>query len=156
MRGIFPLAGHACPNTGPFQTKSLNIWVAGLLLQTLLMPTTALAQSPHEVTELWTGGIYASTYRAGLCFSANGAVRGVVRLRQKNGQVDVYHIHGAVRGRKIEASHSSGHTFKGELLGADKVEGTITLKNGLRIDLEGERRADVPLDMEDCAPPDED
>lgn len=107
---------------------------------------------PVEVRELWTGSLYSSTYKVGVCFSADGNVRGVVQLRLYNGQVDVYHIVGSVQNNEIQARHSSGHTFKGRLVSGDKVEGTIKLKNGMKVQLEGKRTYDVPLAPENCAP----
>ena len=112
----------------------------------------AASGSPVEVRELWTGSLYSSTYRVGLCFSAQGKVRGVVHLRLYNGKVDVYHIDGTVQNNDIEAHHSSGHKFKGRLASADTVEGVISLKNGMNIKLEGKRSHDVELAPEDCAP----
>jgi len=112
----------------------------------------AASGSPVEVRELWTGSLYSSTYRVGLCFSAQGKVRGVVHLRLYNGKVDVYHIDGTVQNNEIEAHHSSGHKFKGRLASADTVEGVISLKNGMNIKLEGKRAHDVQLAPEDCAP----
>ena len=108
--------------------------------------------APVEVRELWTGSLYSSTYRVGVCISAQGTVRGVVQLRLYNGKVDVYHIDGTVRNNDIEAHHSSGHSFKGRLASADKVEGVISLKNGMNVRLEGKRAHDVELAPEDCAP----
>lgn len=112
----------------------------------------AASGSPVEVRELWTGSLYSSTYRVGLCFSAQGKVRGVVQLRLYNGKVDVYHIDGTVQNNDVEAHHSSGHKFKGRLASADTVEGVISLKNGMNIKLEGKRAHDVQLAPEDCAP----
>ena len=114
--------------------------------------TPSAANAPVEVRELWTGSLYSSTYRVGVCVSAQGTVRGVVHLRLYNGKVDVYHIDGTVRNNDIEAHHSSGHSFKGRLASADKVEGVISLKNGMNIRLEGKRIHDAPLAPEDCAP----
>ncbi|WP_298031657.1 hypothetical protein [uncultured Desulfovibrio sp.] len=110
------------------------------------------AEAPVEVRELWTGSLYTSSFRVGMCVSARGAVRGVLHLRLANGQVDVYHFNGSVKDNAIEASHSSGHTFRGRLSAPDKVEGTINLKNGMKIRLEGKRIQDVSLAPEDCAP----
>ena len=115
-------------------------------------PAPSAANTPVEVRELWTGALYSSTYRVGVCVSAQGTVRGVVHLRLYNGKVDVYHIDGTVRNNDIEAHHSSGHSFKGRLASADKVEGVISLKNGMNIRLEGKRIHDAPLAPEDCAP----
>ena len=115
-------------------------------------PAPSAANTPVEVRELWTGSLYSSTYRVGVCVSAQGSVRGVVHLRLYNGKVDVYHIDGTVRNNDIEAHHSSGHSFKGRLASADKVEGVISLKNGMNVRLEGKRTHDAPLAPEDCAP----
>ena len=115
-------------------------------------PPQPAANTPVEVRELWTGSLYSSTYRVGVCVSAQGAVRGVVHLRLYNGKVDVYHIDGTVRNNDIEAHHSSGHSFKGRLASAEKVEGVISLKNGMNVRLEGKRIHDAPLAPEDCAP----
>ena len=115
-------------------------------------PAPSVANTPVEVRELWTGALYSSTYRVGVCVSAQGTVRGVVHLRLYNGKVDVYHIDGTVRNNEIEAHHSSGHTFKGRLASADKIEGVISLKNGMNVRLEGKRTHDVQLAPEDCAP----
>ena len=112
----------------------------------------AASGSPVEVRELWTGSLYSSTYRVGVCVSAQGKVRGVVQLRLYNGKVDVYHIDGTVQNNDIEAHHSSGHKFKGRLVSADTVEGVISLKNGMNVRLEGKRVHDVELAPEDCAP----
>ena len=110
------------------------------------------SDSPVEVRELWTGSLYSSTYRVGVCVSPQGKVRGVVHLRLYNGKVDVYHIDGTVQNNEIEAHHSSGHKFKGRLVSADTVEGVISLKNGMNIKLEGKRTHDIALAPEDCAP----
>ena len=126
--------------------------VAGPISNAAPIQEPASLSNPVEVRELWTGSLYSSTYRVGLCFSAQGKVRGVVQLRLYNGKVDVYHIDGTVQNNDIEAHHSSGHKFKGRLASADTVEGVISLKNGMNIKLEGKRAHDVQLAPEDCAP----
>lgn len=109
--------------------------------------------SPNgETSELWTGTLYSSTYRVGLCVSANGAVRGALFLRLADGQIDEYHFNGTVKNNHIEAHHSSGHHFAGRLASRDRVEGRIRLKNGMAIFLEGKRILDAPLNYEDCSP----
>lgn len=108
--------------------------------------------APVEVRELWTGSLYTSTFRMGMCFSARGKVRGVLHLHLANGQVDVYHFYGSVKDNVVAASHSSGHILHGRLSAPDKVEGMINLKNGMKIKFEGKRIYDVPLASEDCAP----
>ena len=140
-------AAEAAPAPAP-ASASVSAAVTG----TQSTQESAASGSPVEVRELWTGSLYSSTYRVGVCFSAQGKVRGVVHLRLYNGKVDVYHIDGTVQNNDIEAHHSSGHKFKGRLASADTVEGVISLKNGMNIKLEGKRAHDVQLAPEDCAP----
>ena len=104
-----------------------------------------------ETRELWTGALYTSSYRVGVCFSAQGNVRGVLLLRLRTGKVDVYHITGNIKDNAIQARHSSGHTFKGRLVNSGLVEGDIKLKNGMTIHLEGRRTQDALL-TEECGP----
>ena len=142
-----PAAVTASPVSG-FEDGS----TAGPISNAASAHEPAASGNPVEVRELWTGSLYSSTYRVGVCFSAQGKVRGVVHLRLYNGKVDVYHIDGTVQNNDIEAHHSSGHKFKGRLASADTVEGVISLKNGMNIKLEGKRAHDVELAPEDCAP----
>ena len=105
-----------------------------------------------EVRELWIGKMYTSTFRVGICYSPEGNVRGVALLKQRNGDVDVYHIFGVLRDNEIQARHASGHIFRGRLVSEENVEGVITLKSGLRVRLEGRREHNAHLADEDCAP----
>lgn len=141
---VAPLAAASGSASAPAPAAENEEQVAG-------QATPPSGAKPGEVTELWTGSLYSSNFRAALCFSAQGAVRGVLHLRLANGKTDVYHIVGNVKNNEIEASHSSGHTFKGHLLSSDKVEGVISLKNGMKIKVDGKRRQDVPV-TQDCAP----
>lgn len=111
----------------------------------------AVSAVPVEVSELWVGSLYASSFRVGVCFSSLGDVRGVVLLQVPSGKVDVYHITGSVNGNTVEASHRAGHKFKGRLVSSDKVEGVITLRNGMKISLEGVRTHDATL-TDTCRP----
>ena len=111
-----------------------------------------ITSGPGEVTELWTGKVLTATFRAGMCFGADGKARGVLVLRHANGQEDVYHLYGGIRANAFDLAHSSGHSFTGRLTGPRSMEGRVKLKNGLSLSLEGERTPDVPLVAEDCAP----
>ena len=130
--------------------------LCGLVLVCLLMPTgTAAAEdraAMAEVSELWTGSLYSSTYRAGICFAADGRVRGVLHLRLADGQTSVYHFYGHSHNGRIEVSHSSGHVFKGHLPSQDAVEGQVRLKNGMKIRMEGKRIRNARLAAPNCAP----
>ncbi|WP_247647559.1 hypothetical protein [Desulfovibrio desulfuricans] len=142
-------APQSIPQTVPQTAQGADASAASAASATQEQPDSG---NPVEVRELWTGSLYSSTYRVGVCFSAQGKVRGVVHLRLYNGKVDVYHIDGTVLNNEIEAHHSSGHKFKGRLVSADAVEGVISLKNGMNVRLEGKRTHDAPLAPEDCAP----
>ncbi len=144
-------AAKAAP-APPAAAASTSASVSAAVTGTPSTQESAASGRPVEVRELWTGSLYSSTYRVGVCVSAQGNVRGVVHLRLYNGKVDVYHIDGTVQNNEIEAHHSSGHKFKGRLVTADTVEGVISLKNGMNIKLEGNRAHDVELAPEDCAP----
>ena len=144
-------AAEAAPVPAPAAAPA-SASVSAAVTGTPSTQESAALGSPVEVRELWTGSLYSSTYRVGVCVSAQGNVRGVVHLRLYNGKVDVYHIDGTVQNNEIEAHHSSGHKFKGRLASADTVEGVISLKNGMNIKLEGKRSHDVELAPEDCAP----
>lgn len=111
----------------------------------------AEAAAGHEVTELWTGKVLTATFRAGMCFRADGKARGVLILRHANGQEDTYHLYGHVRANAFDLTHGSGHSFTGRLTGPKSMEGRVKLKNGLSLNLEGTREQDVPL-ADDCAP----
>ncbi len=101
--------------------------------------------------EVWAGSLFSSSYRVGVCTGENGVLRGVVHLKLKSGKVDVYHVYGVQNQGKVVAVHPSGHRFDGTYSAYDKVEGTIRLKNGMELRLEGKRTHGVQL-TETCAP----
>ncbi len=105
----------------------------------------------YEVTELWTGDVLTASFRMGMCFAADGKLRGVVLLRSSNGQVDVYHVYGSVQNKTFSATHGSGHKITGRFLPGDDVEVKIRLGNGMRFTTVARRFRDVPL-TDDCAP----
>ncbi|MBQ3059572.1 MAG: hypothetical protein IJD16_04575 [Desulfovibrio sp.] len=127
----------------------------GLWLVCLLPVSMAAADdrtTVTEVSELWTGSLYTSNYRAGVCFAADGRVRGVLHLRLADGKTSVYHFYGHSHNGQIEVSHSSGHVFKGYLASQDAVEGQVRLKNGMKVRMEGKRIHDARLAAPNCAP----
>lgn len=118
-------------------------------------PQADVAPSPAPAAdgtrELWTGKLYSSTYRAGVCLKSDGSVQGVLLLRVPSGKVDVYHFYGQHAAGRVSAKHSSGHTFDGQLENEQVVSGTIRLKSGFTIELEGQRTHHVEL-TETCRP----
>jgi hypothetical protein len=99
----------------------------------------------EERRELWTGSLYSSTYRAGICIRSNGDVYGALYLRQAGGAVDRYTISGKVEGDRITARHNSGHEFKGRFVG-DTVQGELTLKSGHKLDVRALRGPEPEVD----------
>ena len=104
------------------------------------------ASPAEERRELWTGSLYSSTYRAGICIKSNGDMYGALYLRQANGAVDRYSIVGKVEGNRITASHHSGHEFKGSFVSEDTVRGELTLKNGYKMDVQALRSREPEMD----------
>lgn len=105
-----------------------------------------------EITELWEGKALTARFRVGMCFDALGNARGVLLLRHSNGQEDTYHLYGTIKNNEFNLSHSSGHSFKGRLTSPTSMEGKAKLKNGLGLNLFGQRMRDVELAAPDCAP----
>ncbi len=127
-----------------------------------LSPSTALTKenppTPTQQTEkklygeLWTGSLYSSTYRAGACISPQGKVEGVLILRLKNGDEDVYHFSGTRNIQGIlDLRHPSGHSFKGSFVSATAIQGKVKTKNGFTVTLKGKRQQHVLLG-EKCRP----
>ncbi len=96
--------------------------------------------------ELWSGSLYTSTYKAGVCLDPQGNVQGVLILRLKNGDEDVYHFKGTkdIQGL-LSLKHKSGHSFKGYFESATSIKGKVKTKNGFTVKLQGERQQNVLL-----------
>ncbi len=109
-------------------------------------------QDTKIIGELWTGSIYSSTYRAGVCMEPKGLVHGVLILRLRNGDEDIYHFRGTkdIKGI-LHLKHNDGHSFKGQFDSATAVQGNIKLANGFSIKLTGTREQNVLLGQS-CRP----
>lgn len=105
-----------------------------------------------DIRELWTGRIYTSTYRVGICFQPEGELRGVLLLRLTTGKEDVYHIFGRMDAGVLTARHTSGHSFRGHFDDDEHVSGEITLKSGRIVRLAGQRHHHAPLSVDTCRP----
>jgi hypothetical protein len=107
------------------------------------------ASADAERRELWTGRMYTSSYRAGICVNGRGELRGTLYLRRADGVVDRYTVFGRTTGEDVTASHSSGHVFIGRFVSPELVQGELTLKNGHRMTVRAARSRDVEVDG-DC------
>lgn len=123
-----------------------------IVMPVSIMAAETIVSNPEVRTEYWQGKVLTASFRAGMCFGRDGKARGVLLLKHSNGQVDEYHLYGSIRGDEFELSHSSGHIFKGSLVSPDRMEGRVKLKHSISLGLKGERRLNVPLLAEDCAP----
>ncbi len=96
--------------------------------------------------ELWTGSLYTSTYKAGACLDPQGNVQGVLILRLKSGEEDIYHFKGTknIQGL-LNLKHNSGHRFKGRFESATSIKGEVKTKNGFTVKLQGKRQQNVLL-----------
>jgi hypothetical protein len=121
------------------------IFVCGIVLMQHFGVSSS-ASSGEERRELWTGSLYTSTYRAGVCIKSDGEVYGALYLRQANGEVDRYTITGKVDGEHITARHHSGHEFKGRFVSEDTVQGKRALKNGHKLDVRAARGPEPEVD----------
>lgn len=155
----YGLSGKVCLGSYGYGRRVVGLLLAACLL--LLAAGSAASsvskrgtqhRQTKEVRELWTGSMFTSTMRIGICFFDGDKLRGVVHLRQRNGAVDVYHIYGGVHGEEFWARHGSGHTFTGRLVSDDVVDVRIRLKNGMRLRMEGRREHYARLAEDDCAP----
>jgi len=123
----------------------LSLFFCCIALLQHLAPS-ARAASGEERRELWTGSLYSSTYRAGICIKSNGDVYGALYLRQAKGAVDRYTISGRVDGERITARHNSGHEFNGRFVSEDTVQGELTLKNGHKLNVRATRGQEPEVD----------
>lgn len=111
-----------------------------------------IVTGPERVTELWEGKALTAHFRIGICYSPDGQAQGVMLLRHKNGQEDVYHLYGTLKNNEFYLTHSSGHKISGKLSSPAAMEGKARLSNGLSLKLSGKRQQNVPLLADDCAP----
>ena len=116
-----------------------------LLLMRLFVPMCG-ASPGEERRELWTGSMYSSTYRAGICIKSNGDVYGALYLRQTGGAVDRYTLSGQVDGERITVRHNAGHEFQGRFTSEGTVQGELTLKNGHKMQVRALRGPEPEVD----------
>jgi hypothetical protein len=121
------------------------IFFCGILLVPYLV-LNSHASPDEERRELWTGRLYSSTYRAGICIKSDGEVYGAVYLRQVGGAVDRYTISGQVEGERITARDYSGHEFKGRVDSKATVRGKLTLSNGHKLNVRALRGPEPEVD----------
>lgn len=128
-----------------------------LLILSLFLATPAFAQEtvrsgPDLTTELWEGRTLTAHFRVGICYRPDGHAQGVLVLKHRSGNEDIYHLYGTLKNNEFYLSHSSGHRISGKLTAADKMEGKARLSSGLKLSLSGSRHLNAPVLAADCAP----
>lgn len=118
---------------------------------TSLGAQAAISDAGH-ITELWEGSALTARFRVGMCHDSKGKAWGVLLLRHATGQQDTYHLYGTIRNNEFNLHHSSGHYLSGSLGDDGTMQGKARLANGLKLNLSGKRKLNVPLASSDCAP----
>jgi hypothetical protein len=67
-------------------------------------------------------------------------IHGVVFLKEPFREVATYHFKGRIEGDVVEASHYSGHYFRGKVVGNGEIAGVLTTRTGIRLNLTAKRR----------------
>lgn len=111
-----------------------------------------LGPEKDRATELWEGKALTAHFRVGICYKPDGQAQGVLVLKHRSGNEDIYHLYGTVKNNEFYLTHSSGHKLSGKLIGPDEMEGKAKLSSGLKLSLSGKRIQNVPLAAPDCAP----
>lgn len=122
----------------------------------VLLPAALLAALPAAAAERqedWTGSVFTSTFRAGICVDPErGSARATLLLRTRSGDVDEYHFFGTLEGTRMRMTHSSGHVFEGGTCDGGRAHGRVRMRGGMRVSLDA---ACAPAGhvRDDCAPP---
>lgn len=135
--------------------RNLLKFFAALIFIAFAAPVFArqtVSTNPEETAELWEGKALTAHFRVGICYKADGSARGVLLLKHRSGQEDVYHLYGTLKNNEFYLTHSSGHKISGKLTGPDSMEGKAKLSSGIRLNLSGKRFRNVRLAAPDCAP----
>lgn len=130
----------------------LIVLAFGLFSGSIASAVETTVTGAEHTTELWQGKALGATFRVGICYRKNGQAQGVLLLRHRNGQQDVYHLYGTLSNNEFHLTHSSGHKLQGTLTGENSMKGRAKLANGLALSLSGKRERNARLAAADCAP----
>lgn len=109
----------------------------GRLLTTVLLVAVAAQFAWGSGDSGWTTivretRILAHKIKATIQRKAND-IKGVVYIYPPFGKRNTYHFTGKIDGRRVTASHTSGHVFHGRIEGKKRVVGELRTKKGYRI-----------------------
>lgn len=127
------------------------------ILLFVLVASPVLAQEtiktgPGITTELWEGKALTAHFRVGICYKPDGQAQGVLVLKHRSGNQDIYHLYGTLKNNEFYLTHSSGHKISGQLTGPTEMKGKARLSSGIKLNLSGKRYPNTPLIAADCAP----
>ena len=106
-----------------------------ILLLLLLWTPRAMAGS----VEIWEARYLLAVATAEM--ERNGEeIHGVVNVKEPLREANTYHFNGTIKGDVVLASHYSGHSFCGKLIGERKISGVLTTRTGTRMEMKAERR----------------
>ncbi len=128
-------------------TAKYTVFVGTLLFVLgYALPSLSAEIEPDVQKELWSGRMYSSTFKAGVCIDNKGDVRGVLFLRLKEGKISTYTYSGSKNSNnEFNLRHHSGHSFKGKFESDSVVSGKVKTKNGYTVNLKGKRTLNAPL-----------
>ncbi len=107
-------------------------WIVAMLLTFVVVPVWGAGTNLSGVKEYWFLGT-----RVRLEINHKGKnLNGVVKIYRFFGKKDTYHFNGKVENRRVVASHSSGHVFRGHVTPDGRLVGTLTTKTGLRVPID--------------------
>jgi hypothetical protein len=67
-------------------------------------------------------------------------ITGVSTIHNRGRKKDTYTFHGFVKGGHIEAAHSDGHGFSGNVVTNGRIEGSLTTKKGYTVPISARRK----------------
>jgi hypothetical protein len=67
-------------------------------------------------------------------------IHGVMFLKEPFREAATYHFKGRIEDEVVEASHDSGHYFRGKVVGNGEIAGVLTTRTGKHLNLTAKRR----------------
>jgi len=104
----------------------------------------ATRQEMKDYSGIWEGRCLFSKVEAHLRQKGD-RIKGVALVHSITGSVNQYHFKGTIRNGRIEASHFRGHVFKGTVVSATEIQGSITTAKKKHVfKLDAKRVSDTP------------
>ena len=98
-----------------------------------------VAGAETSISEVWEASYLFATVVANVRQEGD-KLKGVAWVHGLGDEVMTYHFTGTVREGKIQASHYTGHAFRGEMVSGRKAVGVLTTSKGWSFQVEAKRR----------------